>query len=124
MKNLLLIIGLATLLVSACKKDEKGGGVIVVPPVITVDTILYKVMPFPMGAALGVNLMKNNTKYNGVVTKEYNSITAENAMKVGALHPAENTYNWADADYLVDYAQANGKRVHGHTLVWYTSLPT
>lgn len=124
MKKLLLFISVVALLVSACKKDNTGGVVIVTPPVVVVDTILYKVMPFPVGAALGVNLMKNNTKYNGVVTKEYNSITAENAMKFGALHPSENTYNWADADYLVDYAQANGKRIHGHTLVWYTSLPT
>ncbi len=125
MKNLLLNIGIVALFLSACKKDDKGGGVVVViPPVVTVDTILHKVMPFPMGAALGVSLMKNNAKYNGIVTKEYNSITAENAMKFGAVHPSENTYNWTDADYLVDYAQANGKRVHGHTLVWYTSLPT
>jgi len=77
-----------------------------------------------MGAAVGVNLMKNNTKYNGVVSKEYNSITAENAMKFGALQPAQNTFSWTDADYLVDYALANNKRIHGHTLNWYTSLPS
>ena len=76
-----------------------------------------------MGAAVSVNLMKTNSKYNAVVTKEYNSITAENAMKFDALHPAENTFSWTDADYLVGYAQANNKRVHGHTLNWYNALP-
>ena len=125
MKNLFFYFFLGTLSISACKKETlTGGNVIVTPPVVTLDTILYKVMPFPMGAALNVSLMKNNTKYNGVVTKEYNSITAENAMKFGALHPAQNTYNWTDAEYLVDYAQSNGKRIHGHTLVWHQSLPT
>jgi endo-1,4-beta-xylanase len=109
--------------ISCSKKDaQQGGGpVVVVPPVA--DTSMYKVMPFPVGAAVSINLMKNNTKYNGVVSKEYNSVTAENAMKFGALHPTENTYFWDDADYLVNYALANNKRIHGHTLNWYTSLP-
>ncbi len=96
----------------------------VTPTIPAVDTSMYKMMPFPVGASLNVSLMQNNSKYAGIVTKEYNSITAENAMKFRALHPSENSYSWTEADYLVSYAQANNKRVHGHTLVWYTSLPT
>lgn len=113
------------ILLSACSKKEAGGGTVVPPPppVPTIDTSMYKMMPFPVGASLNVNLMKTNSKYNGVVTKEYNSITAENAMKFGALHPSANTFSWTDADYLVNYAVANNKRIHGHTLNWYTSLP-
>lgn len=88
------------------------------------DTALYKMMPFKMGVSVNVRLLKTNARYNGVVTKEYNSITAENAMKFVALHPAENTFFWMDADYLVQYALSNNKRVHGHTLNWYTSLPS
>lgn len=109
--------------VACSKKSSSGGGTVTPPPVVPVDTSMYKMMPFPVGAAVSINLMKNNTKYNGVVTKEYNSVTAENAMKFGALHPAENTFFWTDADYLVSYAQTNNKRIHGHTLNWYTSLP-
>ncbi|MDB5205488.1 MAG: endo,4-beta-xylanase, partial [Flavisolibacter sp.] len=73
---------------------------------------------------VSISLMQNNSKYSGVVKKEYNSITAENAMKFGALHPSQNAYNWTDADYLVSFAQLNNKRIHGHTLNWYTSLPS
>ncbi|CAN5816715.1 endo-1,4-beta-xylanase [soil metagenome] len=129
MKRNILLLSVIILLVAGCsKKDGQGGGTVppvpTPPPVVVVDTSLYKMMPFPVGASLSVSLMKNNAKYNGVVTKEYNSITAENAMKFGALHPSENTFSWSDADYLVDYAIANNKRVHGHTLNWYTSLPT
>jgi endo-1,4-beta-xylanase len=93
------------------------------PTVQLADTILFKMMPFPMGASVGISRMKNNARYIEVVTKEFNSITAENAMKFRALHPAENTYQWADADFLVDFAQKNGKRIHGHTLNWYQYLP-
>lgn len=109
---------------AACSKKTSQGGTTVQPPPVAVDTMLYKMMPFKMGASVNVNLMKTNASYNGVVTKEYNSITAENAMKFGALHPAQNTFFWTDADYLVDYALSNGKRVHGHTLNWYNSLPS
>ncbi len=110
----------------ACSKSNPTTSPItpVTPPVSLIDTSMYKMMPFPVGASLNVSLMQNNTKYSGVVTKEYNSITAENAMKFKALHPTETSYSWTDADYLISYAQTNSKRVHGHTLVWYTSLPT
>lgn len=80
-------------------------------------------MPFPMGAAISVNLLKSNSSYRNLVIKEFNSITAENAMKFESVHPAKDTYTWSDADYLVDFALANGKRVHGHTLNWYKSIP-
>lgn len=107
----------------ACSKDEVSGGN-TITPVVAIDTVLHKMMPFPMGASLNINLMKTNTKYSGVVTKEFNSITAENAMKFGGLHPSPTTYFWNDADYLVNFAQTNNKRVHGHTLVWHNSLPS
>ena len=128
MKQYMIYLLLTVSFLSACTKKgvtASGGATpIPVPPVVVViDTNLYKFMPFPMGASVGISLMKNNAKYSGVVTKEYISITAENAMKFGALHPSETVYNWADADYLVAYAQANGQRIHGHTLNWYQYLP-
>ena len=127
MRLLINSIFILTLFFGGCSKKDAGATAPVVPVIPTVpavDTSMYKMMPFPVGASVNISLMQNNTKYNGVVTKEYNSVTAENAMKFKSLHPAENTYSWSDADYLVSYAQANGKRVHGHTLIWYTSLPS
>lgn len=124
MKTCLLYVAAISFTAICCTKKNSPGGTTVQPPPVVADTMLYKMMPFKVGASVNVNLMKTNPKYNGVVTKEYNSITAENAMKFGALHPAQNTFSWTDADYLVDYAIANGKRIHGHTLNWYTSLPS
>jgi endo-1,4-beta-xylanase len=123
-KHIVSIVVIVSIFTACSKKSSTGGGGVIITPPPTVDTVLYSMMPFPVGASLNVNLMKSNTKYSGVVKKEYNSITAENAMKFAALHPAQSTYTWTDADYLVDFARLNGKRVHGHTLVWYTSLPS
>lgn len=112
------------LLISSCKKESKPGGT-TVPVIPASDTSLQKMLPFKFGGAVNINLLRTNSKYADVAKHEYSSITAENTMKFGALHPQENTYSWTDADYLVNFAQTNGaKRVHGHTLIWHQSLPS
>jgi len=101
-----------------------------IPDTIPIDTVstvdttsLKKVSPFPFGAALNVYLLKNNTKYRSTVIKEFNSVTPENAMKMKNISLGRGLYNWTDADYIVDFAQQNGMRIHGHALVWYKSTP-
>ncbi|HTL10584.1 MAG TPA: endo-1,4-beta-xylanase [Chitinophagaceae bacterium] len=123
MKQSAFYVLLLAILCIACSKQ---GSAVTAPPTApppVMDTVLYKSLPFKMGASINVNLLKNNTAYSAVVTKEFNSVTPENAMKMGALQPQQNVFNWADADYLVNFAATNGKRVHGHTLNWYNSLP-
>jgi endo-1,4-beta-xylanase len=123
MKRYYVPLTLVLLLLISCSKKSSSGGITLPPPVPVTDTVLYKMLPFPMGAAVSVNLLKNNSKYNAVVTKEFNSITAENAMKFGAVHPSENVFDFSGADYIVSFAESGKKRIHGHTLNWYNSLP-
>lgn len=104
-----------------CDKDKVGA--VSPDPIVVKDTTLQSIMPFKFGCAVSINLLKNRTVYRDLVLKEFNSLTAESAMKFSQLHPAENTYSWDNADYLVDFALQNNKRVHGHTLVWYRSIP-
>lgn len=61
--------------------------------------------------------------YAATASSEFNIVTPENSMKWDRLNPTPGDYNWAAADNLIDFAQANDMRVHGHTLVWYTQLP-
>ncbi|TZF83281.1 endo-1,4-beta-xylanase [Pedobacter sp. BS3] len=126
MKKYGLVIALVVLTTMGCLKGQDDP--VFPSPDLTIpvdeSVTLQKAMPFPFGAAVNVGLLKNNTTYRNLVIKEYNSLTAENAMKFTQLHPSENVYTWADADYLVDFAQQNGKRVHGHTLIWYKNPPS
>lgn len=50
----------------------------------------------------------------------YNVVTAENAMKPGNISKVKGEYNFDNADKLVSWAEENGLKVHGHTLVWHS----
>lgn len=84
---------------------------------------LKSVTPFPVGAAISTKRLKNNTVYRNLVIQQFNSITAENAMKMSKLHPSAYVFRWKEADELVDFAMANNIRLHGHTLIWPTRYP-
>ena len=86
------------------------------------DQALKNVLPFPLGAAVKVNALKNNEAYRELIKSQFNSITAENAMKFGPLHPAPDVFKFANADFIVDFALKNNIRVHGHALIWPRNL--
>jgi endo-1,4-beta-xylanase len=78
-----------------------------------------------VGAAVNLTPFNdpNETNYRPTLSREYNMLVAENAMKFDALHPAQNTYNFAAADALVAFAQANNMKVRGHVLIWHNQIP-
>lgn len=75
-----------------------------------------------MGAAVADHLL-NVPAAREVLAREYNVLTAENVMKPINLHPSRGNWNWAPADRLVNFAQENGQKVHGHTLLWHVNHP-
>ncbi len=58
-----------------------------------------------------------------MILKNFNSLTPENAMKMGPIHPEENRYDWAGADAIVRFAQEHGLKVRGHALCWHEQTP-
>jgi len=76
-----------------------------------------------IGAAVNMNPFRNEPIYTQTLGREFNMLVAENAMKFDALHPAQNTFNFTDADALVAFAEANNMAVRGHTLVWHSQIP-
>lgn len=123
MKRPQLALAMLFLILGSCSKKtavNTGGTPVVNPP----STTSLKSLPFLFGAAVNASLLRSNAPYKTLVTTEFSSVTAENAMKFLTIHPSENTYSWTDADEIVSLAKANGMRVHGHTLNWYKSLPT
>ncbi len=78
--------------------------------------------PMKMGAAIGVGAIGGDA-HTQLLTKHFNSITSENDMKWGPIHPAENTFNYGPADAQVAFAVANAMQVRGHALVWHEQNP-
>ncbi|WP_201981605.1 endo-1,4-beta-xylanase [Hymenobacter rubidus] len=76
---------------------------------------------FPIGVAVGPSALKGPEA--DLIRQQFNSITPENAMKMGPIHPEEFRYFWDDADRIVAFAQANKLRVRGHNLCWHEQTP-
>ena len=55
-----------------------------------------------------------------LITSQFNTMTPENSMKPGPVHPQENTWNWTQADALIDFCAQNNITPIGHTLVWHS----
>ena len=111
-RNLLVLVGLSFVFTGCFvqKKSETEKGL-----------KGYYASYFPVGASVSPRGLK--TDEAKLILTQFNSITAENAMKIGPIHPEENKFNWAPADEIVAFAQANGLKMRGHTLVWHNQLP-
>lgn len=115
LKNLLLLLTTAT--IAAC-----GG-----PKQTTTPTerSLKEVIGdrFLIGVAINnKQLYEQDTAGVRIVKKHFNSIVAEDCMKSANIHPEENRYNFAPADSLVSFGEANGMAVIGHCLIWHSQL--
>ena len=67
--------------------------------------------------------MKKNAKEWRIIHKEFNSLTAENLMKMQYMHPKPDLYYFDDADEFIEEAERHGHAVVGHTLVWHAMAP-
>lgn len=77
---------------------------------------------FPIGVAVSPQALKRADE-SQLIIQQFNSITPENAMKMGPIHPKENEYNWKDADSIVAFAQRHHIKIRGHNLCWHNQVP-
>ncbi|MBL0740675.1 endo-1,4-beta-xylanase [Chryseolinea lacunae] len=76
---------------------------------------------FPVGVAVSPRALLGDEA--SLIKREFNSLTPENAMKMGPIHPKEKEYFWSDADSIVAFAQRNKMKLRGHTLCWHNQTP-
>ena len=61
--------------------------------------------------------------YASTLAREFNMLEPEDALEWEVVHPAPQTFDFSQADQIVDFATRHGMRVRGHTLVWHHQNP-
>lgn len=79
---------------------------------------------FHVGAAVNAaQFTGRDTAGVAIVKTQFNTITPENVLKWESVHPRPGVYDFAAPDRYVEFGQANGMRIIGHTLVWHNQTP-
>ncbi len=63
-------------------------------------------------------------EYAKLLSREFNMVAAENAMKWQVLHPEPDRYDFSAGDALVSFAKSQQMAVYGHVLVWDYGYPS
>lgn len=76
---------------------------------------------FTIGVAVNQRNISDPTQIE-LIKKQFNSITAENDMKSGELHPSEGVWKWDRADKVANFCRQNDIKLRGHCLVWHSQF--
>jgi len=125
LKMTLIISFLAIALNAQVTKLEPTDDTYVYGGVVTDHTAgRLKFAPFPVGGAVAMTSLRYNLTYRNAIIREYTAITAENAMKMGTIWRSRDNFYFDDVDYLVNFAEQNNIRLHGHCLIWFKQSET
>jgi len=75
-----------------------------------------------IGAAVNVHYL-SEAAYASTLSREFNMLEPEDAMKWEALRPDEKTFDFGDADRIVEFARTHDMKVRGHNLLWGSHNP-
>lgn len=79
---------------------------------------------FLIGAALSASIIsKQDPKLTALITKDFNSITAENCQKWGEVRNEDGSWKWQDSDAFVNFGTQHNMHIVGHTLGWHSQIP-
>ena len=78
---------------------------------------LRQVSPWASGVGLADRIPERPADWP-LLTAQFSHVTPENCMKPDALRPTEKSWNFAQADKFVAFANSKDLKVVGHCLVW------
>ncbi len=65
----------------------------------------------------------SETAYGATLAREFNMLEPEDALKWETVHPDTHSFDFHQADQLIDFALRHNMKVRGHTLVWHHQNP-
>lgn len=75
------------------------------------------------GAAVVVHLLESDRALAELMVDQCGIVVPEGELKWRALRPAQDKYDFTQADALFDFAAKHHLLVRGHTLAWHNSVP-
>jgi endo-1,4-beta-xylanase len=119
----LLPVGPLVLCLGACIVPARGpdGAVTAKAPAPVVAPLRSVAGSRRIGSAVEAQRLREPA-FARVLASNFNSLTPENDMKWINVEPMPGTFSFRAGDALVAFAEQNGMRVRGHTLVWHTQL--
>src|SRR2546422_3788243 len=79
---------------------------------------------FMIGASLNRRqIFEEDPRMSALIVSQFNTITPENVLKWGLVHPAPDKYDFAAADHYVAFGEKYHMFIVGHTLVWHQQTP-
>ena len=72
---------------------------------------------FKIGVGVGHRVLKQ-PEDAALIRQQFQILTPENCMKPQSIHPAEDKWNFEDADGFAGFVRDNGLEMVGHCLVW------
>ena len=94
-------------------------------PAAAADTLrtLAEAAGIRIGSSVDAEALIADAAYGRLLAREFDLVTPENAMKFSVVQPERGRFDFAQADALVEFAEAHGMQVNGHVLVWHQQLP-
>lgn len=96
---------------------------VVLLPWASQDVALKELMPKGMVIGVAINQRQfdaADTAAVGIITRQFNQISPENALKFQPTHPAADQYAFDAADRYVQFGVDRHMQVIGHNLVWHS----
>src|SRR5258705_5588349 len=76
---------------------------------------------FKIGVAVSPQGLKRADE-SQLIIQQFGSMTPENAMKMGPIHPGQNEHFWKDANSIAAFAKLHTLHLRGHNLSWYNHM--
>ena len=100
-----------------------AGFILLVPAAAPQDVALKDLMPKGMVVGVAINQRQfdgTDTAAVEIITKQFNQISPENALKFQPTQPAADRYTFEAADRYVQFGLERHMQVVGHNLVWHS----
>jgi len=111
-----LLLLTTILLISSCNKIYKKPAA-----VISLRNTFKE--NFYIGTAINESqIEESDTMVTALISKEFNSITAENIMKSMFIHPERDKFDFKMTDKFVAFGEKHNMYIHGHNLIWHSQL--